>query len=662
MINVNVVWIKRDARTHDHGPLRYAAENPEQCIVLYVYEKDQLLQPSLHGSHVSCVNEGLTDLDSRLSVATGSHVSCVNEDLIDLDSRLSVATSLVDCYQPLRTLTVCYSTILQVLTMIHTKFSIKALLAHEETGHYSSYQRDRRVRAWCKQSGIKMMEFEQSGVTRRLGDRDDFSKLLNAFMAKPQHPPILGDSFKDKIIRVGLGLPGQCESLLCPTSLTEIPAENSGDRESRQVGGETEALRTLSGFLESRGKNYSRGISSPNSSWDSCSRLSIFLAWGHISVRYVVQAVRRRQAELKALKSRGVHIDECWGRSLSAFQSRLHWRSHFMQKLESEPLLEKKDLCPSYQHLRRGTGDFNADFYEAWKLGRTGFPFLDACIRCLIKHGWLNFRMRAMVVSFATYNLWLDWKKIAPHLARLFLDFEPGIHYPQLQMQSGTTGINAMRVYNVTKQGKDQDPRGEFVRKFVLELRSVKDEFIHEPWKMTKKDMARCKVQVGTPDEARTLFGGGVVETGDYEYYPGPIVNEKESAKAAKDKVAAVRNMTSTKREAEVVFEKHGSRKGTSDYRKTKGGGKKVKVGVEVRAAGAAGGEEKAMGQKSIIDMFAGKGGGKKNAREGGGEEAVELEVDNEGGIKTWTCTTCTFENTKVHAPVCEVCCCSRAS
>ena len=121
-----------------------------------------------------------------------------------------------------------------------------------------------------------------------------------------------------------------------------------------------------------------------------------------------------------------------------------------MQKLEDEPMMEKRCLCPSYEVLRTQSGDWNQQFYQAWATGLTGFPMVDACMRCLLQHGWVNFRRRAMLVSFACYNLWLDWRGIAPHLARVFLDYEPGIHYPQLQMQAGTTGINAMRVSGVT--------------------------------------------------------------------------------------------------------------------------------------------------------------------------------------------------------------------
>ena len=123
--------------------------------------------------------------------------------------------------------------------------------------------------------------------------------------------------------------------------------------------------------------------------------------------------------------------------------------------------------------------------WAAWKNGTTGYPFVDACMRYLRTNGWINFRMRAMLVSFASYQLWLDWKKTSKHLAKLFTDYEPGIHYSQFQMQSGTTGINTLRIYNPLKQSYDHDPQGYFIKKWVPELSDIPNKYIHEPWTMT---------------------------------------------------------------------------------------------------------------------------------------------------------------------------------
>ncbi|MFN7193836.1 MAG: FAD-binding domain-containing protein, partial [Rhodospirillales bacterium] len=171
---------------------------------------------------------------------------------------------------------------------------------------------------------------------------------------------------------------------------------------------------------------------------------------------------------------------------------------------------------------------------DAWRSGNTGFPFVDACMRALDRHGWINFRMRAMLMSFASYHLWLPWRDTGLHLARKLVDYEPGIHWPQVQMQSGTTGINTMRIYNPVKQGFDQDPTGAFVRAHVPELAQVPDMFIHEPWRWEQAEMLR---------------------------YPPPIVDNASAARAARDALYALRRRADHKETARRIVDKHGSRK-----------------------------------------------------------------------------------------------------
>jgi deoxyribodipyrimidine photo-lyase len=200
----------------------------------------------------------------------------------------------------------------------------------------------------------------------------------------------------------------------------------------RQLGGRSIALATLHNFLNARSIGYRGGISSPLSAPDACSRISAYLTYGSISMREVVQATRKHLELLPPQASRH-------RAGLSAFISRLYWHCHFIQKLESEPAIEWRNMHRGYDNLREQ--DFNQEHFDALKDGRTGWPMVDACVNMLRETGWLNFRMRAMLVSVAAYPLWLHWRPVGEWLATQFLDYEPGIHWSQLQMQSGTTGI-----------------------------------------------------------------------------------------------------------------------------------------------------------------------------------------------------------------------------
>ena len=629
--SMDIVWLKRDVRLQDHGPFSVVANSKRPFLILYMYEPDQLSQPSVHGSHLKFIHEGLVDLDNRLSKSNSNDQSC----------------------KEFQYLTICHNTAVETFQTIHTQHHpIGRILAHLETGHWQSFMRDKAVRKWCRANKIPLVEFNQTGVTRCLKERDDYLKKFKEFISKPQHKTLQLDKTNDsnnwrQRLIILSNLPGSMPKLDLDMNLfNEIPPEHRVDRpERQQTGGTTQALATLESFLQVRGSKYSQVISSPNTSWTSGGRISPYLTWGHISLRETIHLLNARQETLRKFKKEGRNIGT-WLRSLQAFSSRLHWRSHFIQKLESEPMLEKRDLCPAYQHLRRQEGDWNPEFYQAWSTGMTGYPFVDACMRCLVKHGWLNFRMRAMLVSFATYNLWLDWKKLAPHLARVFLDYEPGIHYPQLQMQSGTTGINAMRVYNVTKQGKDQDPEGTFIRKHVPELKNVPNSYIHEPWKMPLSIQQQCKTKIGASKSPLTFARIDTDEAVNWCVYPEPIVDEKESAKVAKNKVAAIRKLDDTKIMANKVYQKHGSRNRRSDEMN----------GMKPKALSSVVEREDPTKQRKISAMFSTATKPSATTERPRKRTKVDSLSQPNGATTGWNCRACTYINDKPYGLVCSIC------
>ena len=230
---------------------------------------------------------------------------------------------------------------------------------------------------------------------------------------------------------------------------------------------------------------------------------------------------------------------------LIGFESRLHWHCHFMQKLESEPEMEFENLHHAHDNMRdEQLSDVESQRrLQLWCNGETGWPLVDACMAMLRETGWINFRMRAMLMSTASYLYWLHWRGSGLHLAREFLDYEPGIHWAQTQMQSGTTGINTLRIYSPIKQAQDQDPTGAFVRHWLPQLKNVPNTWIFEPYLMPK---------------AQQLQYGCVLD----KHYPSPIVNIQQARRSASSKIIAARKQLGAHDETQAIIKKHASRKG----------------------------------------------------------------------------------------------------
>jgi deoxyribodipyrimidine photo-lyase len=496
----NIVWFKRDLRLHDHAAIYHAARNgPVLCI--YVVEPSLWAQADSANQHYQFLLESLRELNAELNRLGGI---------------LHVITGEVPA----------------VLARLFALAPFAQLYSHQETGNAISFERDKAVAHWCRVRGIAWREFAQFGVVRRLKNRNLWQASREAHVNLPCLPVPAKQTLRF------ISLPWNEPPPPKPDQL----GLGAQDPPRRQRGGRSMGLSVLNSFLLDRCEQYRGGISSPLSAPSACSRISPYLSFGCLSLREVVQATQQQLSNLPAEASRRK-------KGLAAFTSRLYWHCHFIQKLESEPELEFRNLHRGYDGLRES--DWNAAHFEALTSGRTGWPLVDACVAMLHETGWLNFRMRAMLVSVASYPLWLHWRPVGEWLARQFLDYEPGIHWSQLQMQAGTTGINTARIYNPIKQARDHDPRGSFVRRWLPAMRRIPDAWLFEPWRM--------------PPELQNCYG---VQVG--HDIANPLVDLELATRQAKARLYALRAWPDIKAAKAAIVEKHGSRKPTASTKRKK--------------------------------------------------------------------------------------------
>ncbi|MFN3630023.1 MAG: deoxyribodipyrimidine photo-lyase/cryptochrome family protein [Casimicrobiaceae bacterium] len=496
-----VVWFKRDLRLHDHAPLMAAAQAVREAagagarlLALWLdepgYWRGEEVSPRQRAWLMACA----ADLDRQLR-RLGGRLHGLALDAPEAFARLHAAVG---------------------------QFT---LFSHEETGNAWTYARDRAVARLCREHGIRFREWPNGAVVRRLDSRNRWSAhWLERMSAQPLVcPDIPPQAFA--------GLPAALAPFACdfealaPTLLRALGA-------ALVTPGRKAAEAALSRFLDERLAIYRRGMSAPGEAPLACSLLSAHFAAGTLSIREAVHALWAERARVSATAPSPEQRAALEG--MKSLEARLHWHCHFIQKLESAPELEHENLHRGYDGLRnQGTlGQLEQERFRRWAEGLTGWPMVDACMRALAATGWLNFRMRAMLMSIAAYPLWLHWRTPGVHLARLFVDYEPGIHWPQVQMQAGTTGINAVRIYDPTKQGLDHDPEGEFIRKWVPELRDLPQAFIHRPWL--------------APVPPRD--------------YPPPLVEWAAAAREAAHRIHHLRREAAVQAEAVRVYDAHGSR------------------------------------------------------------------------------------------------------
>ena len=477
---INLIWLKRDIRLHDNEAISSAIKSGKRFLIFYAFEKILLHDSHYNERHWDFIKQSIVDINKEL-IAYKSKVLSVSSDIIGL------------CNQ------------------IQNFYAIDTVYSHIETGILTTYVRDKEFKRYCRNNNINWKENINNGVQRGLLHREKWYEDWECYMQKKQE---VFNPQEDQILK--LDEIKEIEKISHPISL-ETPSNTKFQKGGRSIG-----IKYLTTFFNERHKEYMFHISKPELSRTSCSRLSPYLAWGNLSVREVFQKGKKVKTNANT-------------RHIGAFLSRLRWQAHFIQKFEMEHVMENASVNKGYHKLKKS---ISKKYQVAWKTGTTGFPLVDACMRCLKETGYLNFRMRALTVSFFTHILWQPWQDATTHLSQMFLDFEPGIHFPQLQMQAGETGINNLRIYNPVKNGIEHDEDAKFIKKWVPELKKLDTIFAHEPYLMTPLEQQLYDFTLGKD-------------------YPNPIVDLKKTRKKASDILWNLKKNPEVKKESKRILLKH---------------------------------------------------------------------------------------------------------
>ena len=244
---------------------------------------------------------------------------------------------------------------------------------------------------------------------------------------------------------------------------------------------EETASKELKNFINDRLENYSEGRNLPNKI--GTSKLSPFIKFGQIHVQTIWdECVKKKPKTI----------------GTSKFLAEIGWREFNHSLINHFPHMLKKNYSQKFDKF---PWEKNLKFLSAWKKGLTGYPIVDAGMRELYSTGWMHNRVRMIVGSFLVKHLLIDWKEGEKYFRNCLLDYSPASNVAGWQWVAGSGADAApyFRIFNPILQGEKFDKEGEYVKKWVPELKNVPKKFIHKPWEINDEKILKIGKEYPIP-------------------------------------------------------------------------------------------------------------------------------------------------------------------
>ncbi|MBS1518880.1 MAG: deoxyribodipyrimidine photo-lyase [Bacteroidetes bacterium] len=451
-----VYWFRKDLRTDDNAALAGFFKNlPDGSKFCLIYIKNRNSFNYFGEKRISFLNESLKELSRSLSEK-------------DLDLQIIEGKSA------------------GIFREITEKYGKVILYFNRQVEPYC-IKRDKEVKEIIDSVGGQVFDYNDTCILEPGEVKNEAGDQYRVYTP-----------FKNK----SLGIIGKSHYANIRTDLSSLKKENETDLSlNRHKSIKSEDLKSsVKGIIEG-GRNsgisllkefYENGISEYKEKRDipsvtGTSMLSAHLHFGTVGIR---EAMRTAMSALNKAES------ESSKTGIQTWINELLWREFYYHITFFNPRLTSESFRNEYDDLN---WSYDEELFDKWCRGMTGFPIVDAGMRQLNSEGWLHNRVRMITAMFLTKDLFIDWRLGEKYFAENLIDMDFSSNNGGWQW-CASTGVDAQpyfRIFNPYLQSKKFDPKGDYIRKYIPELKNVPSEFIHEPDKMSSDDMKKYNVIIG---------------------------------------------------------------------------------------------------------------------------------------------------------------------